>query len=175
MAGAGRTSAKVEGTSTDNLPTAKPSSARMRTWRNTPTTADWLIGGSGQALLNPVAVRVGVDGHVYVLDFGALQVLEFSPTQELIQSYGKGRGAGPGEMQNPTDFAVAPDRSVWVLDPGLGRITVFAPSGDPVNSLHTDVSASRIVMYPDGGFILHTLGESLFAAYTADGVHSKRL
>ncbi|HEX2079276.1 MAG TPA: 6-bladed beta-propeller [Longimicrobium sp.] len=115
-------------------------------------------------------VLEAANGHVYVLDFGDRTIKEFSPDGTFLRSYGKGKGRGPGELLNPTDFQVTTGGEVWVLDPAQGRIQVFDARGEPVRTLRVEVPANRFALYSDGSYVLLGKSEWLLYHFTTTGV-----
>ncbi|MGC8898856.1 MAG: 6-bladed beta-propeller [Bacteroidota bacterium] len=60
----------------------------------------------GKPILEPLRVKVGQDGYIYVVDVYAPGVLKFSQNGNFVQLYGKGKGEAPGEFELPHDFSV---------------------------------------------------------------------
>ena len=50
--------------------------------------------------------------------------------QKVTMAYGFGRGRGPGELINPTDFDITNDGNVWIADEPQSKILIFDSSGD---------------------------------------------
>jgi len=71
------------------------------------------------------------ENHIYVLDYKPEpRLLKINPeTNTIVTEYGKGKGRGPGELLNPTDFDVTSNGSVWVADHPSSRIVMFGPQG----------------------------------------------
>lgn len=83
------------------------------------------------------------DGSAFILDQMAQEVLEFSPTGELVQRFG-GPGSGPGEFTVPGGMGWWAGRdSIWVSDAVLPRLTVFSTKGE----------VGRTIALPAGGAI----------------------
>ncbi|MDR8393814.1 hypothetical protein NC796_21860 [Aliifodinibius sp. S!AR15-10] len=66
-------------------------------------------------------------GHLYVLDYQPVpRIVKIDPgNNAIVREYGNGRGRGPGELLNPTDFAISGNGSVWIADNPTSRISVF--------------------------------------------------
>lgn len=147
--------------------------ARQRIWRPALRQIAFRVGGESYStvLYNPGSLRSDDAGNVFVLDYGDLRVKKFSPHGELLQVYGKGKGQGPGELVNPTDFAIGDDGRLWVCDPTGGTISIFASSGALERVLRLADRPYRLVLKGDGGFIAipQRAGEFLFQSYDADG------
>lgn len=80
-----------------------------------------------------VAIAVGPDGAIHVLDRQVPEVRVFEPDGTFRGTIGR-PGEGPGELRQPdSGLAVLPDGRVLVRDPGNARIQVFAPDGEPLD------------------------------------------
>jgi len=154
-------------------PRALSPGARTRTWvhpvERKPVVFPRRGSGGDAGLLNPIKVRARADGRVLVLDFGDRSVKEYAPDGRFLRKYGRGKGQGPGEMMNPTDFGVGPNGEVWVLDPGQARIQVFAESGEPARTLSVPVPAARFALFADGHYTALGNNDWLFHRFRADG------
>ena len=71
--------------------------------------------------------RLGPKNNIYVADAGVAKVKVYSPSGELVNSFGK-RGRGPGELTSIKGFAVT-DSTVLVWDQNLQRMTIFGLDG----------------------------------------------
>lgn len=127
------------------------------------------LGVGGTSLFEPMNVVVAPDGNIFVLDFGEVQVKEFSPDGRLLRRYGAGRGRGPGELLSITDMAVPGGSSVWALDPSGGRIVVFDRHGRAVRHLPLSIPAMRMEVRPNGSFVLLSLNGYLFVEHDSLG------
>jgi peptidylamidoglycolate lyase len=91
--------------------------------------AEW----KGQSVGRPWAVRVGVDGYVYVIDGGDMptsppdraRVLKLTPTGRVVASFGR-FGNYDGQFVWPHAVAVADDGTIYVGDVSTGmRVQKF--------------------------------------------------
>src|SRR5690606_15267462 len=73
-------------------------------------------------------------GRIYVADAGAHHVAVFSPTDELLMTFGQ-RGAGPGEFNYPTYLALDRGGALYVSDSLNFRVQKLDPSGRPLLSI----------------------------------------
>ena len=87
-------------------------------------------GGTGTdpgSFQGPIGVAV-VGEEVFVSDSGNHRIQRFTAEGEFLVAFGQ-PGAGPGELDRPTDAAVDADGEVYVVDFGNDRVQVFAPGG----------------------------------------------
>ncbi len=71
-------------------------------------------------------------GNVYVADTHEHRILMYSPTGELLRSFGE-YGEEPGQMIYPTDVAFGPDDTLFVSEyGGNDRIQCFDMDGTPL-------------------------------------------
>lgn len=131
------------------LPKPKAHSQDLRSWVAHSEKPVASSDTSGSAMLfQPLQLRLGTDGSVYVLDFGQMRIVRYDGQGRLLRSYGKGRGYGPGEFANPTDFAVSPSGRIWVVDPVSSRLTIFAADGSDFETVRLASPASRLAVHP---------------------------
>lgn len=88
------------------------------------------ITHGGPPFNRPTNLAVAPNGDLYVSDgYGNARVHRFSPSGELIQSWGE-PGTGPGEFHLPHGIWVHPDGRVFVADRENDRIQIFSPEGE---------------------------------------------
>ena len=124
------------------------------------------IGGDEHEplLYGPLQMKLTPEDHVMVVDYGDLLIKEFSHGGELIQTYGAGKGQGPGEFVSITDFFTTADGEVWVVDSSNGKIVVFDRRGAILRTLKTELQPYRLLVDPADGILLMLppLGPRLF-------------
>lgn len=150
-------------------PTPAPSGVSGRVWRQPGQATPLKFPVSGPALLNPLQAMEGPDGSVYVMDYGDLAIKQFSPSGAPVQKFGRGRGQGPGELLNPTDFYVGRAGEVRVLDPAQGRIQVFDARAQPTITIPLEEPALRLAVHGDGRYVALVTQERMFHNFTASG------
>ncbi|MFW5904866.1 MAG: hypothetical protein ACOCUZ_01485, partial [bacterium] len=96
-----------------------------------------------------VALEMGPDGRMYVLERDARELRIFGPKGGHLRTVGR-RGAGPGEFDDPIGMGWHADGELWVVDPGNGRFSVFTADGDFVRS-HPRPLGAYSIPWP-GGF-----------------------
>lgn len=102
-------------------------------------------------LYQPIAIDVVPNGDLYVLDYGDHFVKRYTQDGTLVNRYGHGQGAGPGETRNPTDVAVASGSGgVWINDQQGRKVEFFDAEGDHISAVRTDHGAWRIAALQNG-------------------------
>ena len=66
-------------------------------------------------------VAVGLDGSVYVADFGNNRIQKFSSSGAFLGEWG-GKGSGVGEFDRPSGITVDGNGNVYVADTGNNRV-----------------------------------------------------
>ncbi len=103
-------------------------------WGDTATlvpevTIGTLDGADEYLLGDPVAIAVGADGVIYMLDRQVPVLRAYAPDGTWLRDIGR-EGGGPGEYNGPNGLAVLPDGRILVRDRGNGRVDVFGPDGE---------------------------------------------
>jgi hypothetical protein len=143
---------------------------KERQWRKVAYRREWTLTNTPAApLYGPLTGRAGDDGSFYLLDSGDLAVKKVDAAGKLVQSYGEGKGQGPGEFASLTDFAVAPGGEVWAADASNGRLSVFSPDGRVARTVRLESPPYRLALEPKGFDVLYMLSKPvLFGRYGAD-------
>ncbi|MDF3042675.1 MAG: cell surface protein [Thermomicrobiales bacterium] len=76
----------------------------------------------------PAGVAVDGDGNVWVADYLGSRILSFSPSGDVLTSWGT-RGSRDGQISSPNDVAVDAMGRVFVADDGNNRVQVFTRDG----------------------------------------------
>lgn len=119
-------------------------------------------------VFRPATVRKFRD-RIYVSDFSDFTIYEYDIEGNVTDSLMTGRGEGPGEFINLTDFDVI-DNNLWAVDSQSLRITSFSlESGEVIKSISVDRRPYRITCLQDG-FIVNWFGtELLFSKFDYNG------
>lgn len=76
---------------------------------------------------DPYGVAIGPDGNLYIADFGAGRVREYTPGGQLLAVWGDGAN-GSVSLQNPEAIAVDGSENVFVTEQA-GQVLKFSPAG----------------------------------------------
>lgn len=105
-------------------------------------------------IFNPLSVRTDLRGNIYILDFSIPGIIKISYDGKTITSFGKGKGKGPGELLNPTDFFIDNNQNIWVVDPVLGEVIKFNNKGTLIDIFKISIPAYRIVVFSPIEYLL---------------------
>jgi streptogramin lyase len=83
-----------------------------------------------------VGIATDSTGNVYVPVVPSNEVLEYSPTGELLKTFTGGSGAGA--LKGPTGVSVDPSGNVWVGDAGNERIEELSPADNPIREINSE-------------------------------------
>ena len=97
--------------------------------------------GSGVLDL-PWGLTVAPSGDVYVADWGNDRIARFSPSGDLVGSYGSA-GRGDGELLRPSSVAVDGGGYMYVADWGNERVQVLDPGGAFVMKTRGEATLSK--------------------------------
>ena len=132
---------------------------------------DTLISTESGLLAQPVAMAIGSDGTLFVLDGQAAQVHRISNDGTLLPSLGNA-GSGPGEFQRPRTIRVNAD-TLWVVDGGNGRLQTLTTEGEFLSTLPLPPRAAFYIsrLATEGRILASTLGQDscLTISYAQDG------
>lgn len=119
-------------------------------------------------VFRPAHVRMYGD-KIYVSDFSDFTIYEYDKEGNQTGKIETGRGRGPGEFQNLTDFDLFRD-TLWAVDSQNLMISSFSvKTREYITSFSVDHRPYRITCLEDG-FIVQWLGsEHLFSKFDYDG------
>ncbi|MDV6375082.1 protein kinase domain-containing protein [Deinococcus arenicola] len=122
--------------------------------------------GEGE-LLQPLDIAF-TQGHVYVLDGEAHQVMVYSSAGQFVRRFG-GRGHGLGRFDRPRRLVASADGHVYVLDMGNNEVQRFNAHGEYLSRY-----AFRLDRHSEGLRPLEGLGiDRSGAVYIVDGAARK--
>lgn len=81
--------------------------------------------GSSENFIGSTYIRFGNDDHIYLEDKNQMVIKKFDIEGNLIDSFGKGSGRGPGEFLTFADIVIDQSEKLWVLDDSNNRVTIF--------------------------------------------------
>jgi|SRR5690554_3987419 len=120
-------------------------------------------------IFRPASVKTDFQGNIYVLDISSPKIAVFSRDGSLISEIGKGKGQGPGELINPTDFSFDDNNNLWVVDPGQNRIVIFDIKNNILNHIKMIKPGYRIAVINNYKYIIIPFNNNeLFAVYDND-------
>ena len=100
-----------------------------------------VIGGEGagaESVLNrPQDLKVDSRGHIYVLDWGDVDIKVFAPDGRRLRTVGR-KGQGPGEFDIPAYFVLSADGRIFLLSGRQNQIIVLSDTGTYVSSFRLD-------------------------------------
>lgn len=146
--------------------------AGKRVWKPQPTRRLFTLGGGEKPLFyGPLRLKVDPQGRLFVIDYGDFQIKEISEGGELVRTYGKGKGQGPGEVTTLNDVVVSDGQTVRVADYSNGRVTTFDRQGQLLGTLRLNPQPYRMALFPDQSFAMMQPPGSreLFGLFTRDG------
>src|SRR5438552_16200766 len=115
------------------------------------------IARGGPPFNRPTNLAVAPNGDLYVTDgYGNARVHRFSPTGELLASWGE-PGTGPGQFMLPHGIAVDATGNVLVCDRESDRIQVFTADGRFVREI-TEVQRPTQIVLARGLLYVSELG-----------------
>lgn len=153
----------------ESAPKAQPGGGRV--WKEHTFEKTFTIDKT--AVSDPLTLRVGENGNVYVLDWADFRIKMFSPAGGLVQTYGSGKGTGAGAFLSPTSISVGPGGELWVCDPRQQKITRFDARGE-VRAVLPQSPTDRIATV--GDFVVAMSGpgaDTLFEVYSQSGERLK--
>jgi hypothetical protein len=137
-------------TGLDGGTAVNPTNGDVYVMGNAPTAIGTYDPGSGALVGTPfpvpssgnfvgvTVVQIAADsaGNVYVPVAPQNEVLEYSPSGTLLNTFTGGSGAG--ELKGPTGVAVDSSGNLWVADAGNNRIEELSPAGAPLNTIESE-------------------------------------
>lgn len=83
-------------------------------------------------------IAVDKNDNVYILDHINSKVSKFSEQGKFSNSYGKGKGQGPGEFQNMHNICVDDSGNIYITDATKRTISLFNSSNNFINEYKTE-------------------------------------
>ena len=124
-----------------------------REWREVGLEAVTVIGASEEQMLYQASSIAGtMDGSSYILDYNDMMVKHFDAAGSLVQTYGNGRGEGPGEFANPMPISIDAERNVVVPDAVRRSVIRFGPGGELLETARQDFQLYRMAFTDEGRY-----------------------
>ena len=96
----------------------------------------------------PSFCRFDKEKNIYLIDYSTLLIHKFSAEKHQTvythTVFGNGKGQGPGELINPTDFKIYKGK-IFIVDPQTGCIEVYSTEGDYLKRITVEARADKIV------------------------------
>lgn len=109
------------------LEKAEEQQTRERVWENVSVSKMFELPADEEIMLyDPQYIIQDTNGDMYVVDYGAFQILRFDSEGNYIMSYGSGVGSAPGEFVSISSVQVTSDSLIYVTDPNNTRISSFS-------------------------------------------------
>lgn len=109
------------------LEKAEEQQTRERVWENVSLSRMFELPVEEEIMLyDPQWIILDTNGDMYVVDYGAYQILRFDSAGNYIMSYGSGAGSAPGEFLSISSVEVASDSLIYVTDSSNSRISSFS-------------------------------------------------
>jgi hypothetical protein len=111
-------------------------------------------GKAGKHFYKPKSIRIDGENNIYVLDSGHGRIVKLKLSGEYLSEFGV-VGQGPGEMFEPSHFAILPNLDVVVVDWGNYRIQIFDRNGKFKNSFEVpDINLDDVAVDSHGSIYL---------------------
>ncbi|WP_372906568.1 6-bladed beta-propeller [Rhodohalobacter sp.] len=138
-----------------------------RSYRNHHSSNSIVISDT-TTLFQPAHVRK-FKNKIYVSDFSDYTIYEYDVDGRVTRTIETGKGEGPGEFINLTDFDIINDRLLAVDSQSLRITSISLNTGEVLKSISVDRRPYRITCLKDG-FIVNWLGnEMLFSKFDYEG------
>ena len=135
--------------------------ATVREWREVKVDTVATLGVADENLLyRPISIQGRKDGGSYVTDYGDYMIKRFDTAGQLIGTYGKGQGEGPGEFSNPMPLSIDEAGNVVVPDAYRRSVIRFGPAGGLLETGKLDFQPYRMALTNDGRFYFMLSGFS---------------
>lgn len=119
-------------------------------------------------LFRPSSIRVD-SNYLFISDFGDMKIKKFNMDGDMILTYGKGRGRGPSEFLNITDFDICGDL-LWASDIQNMRVASFqVGNGTLNNTINMEARPIRITCVRDKIVVMQFGGDHLFNIFDTEG------
>ena len=73
-------------------------------------------------IYQPLNIKVVDSENIYLLDYSVQAVKKIYIKNLDVMNIGKGKGKGPGELINITDYFIDNNQNIWIVDGGLNSV-----------------------------------------------------
>jgi hypothetical protein len=131
---------------------AKEQSSKERKWKTLHTDLLFVADSSTIPLYDPRKIKIDAS-HIYVLEWATQNIFKIDSQSGVNTTVGWGKGRGPGEFENITDFDIFKE-TLYVCDPVLGKVDCFdARTGKYLKTFGKSVVLERICVENDSLFL----------------------
>ncbi len=117
-------------------------------------------------IYRPSSVKCDRNGYIYILDYSVPEVIKLAENGEIISKFGKGKGKGPGELINPTDYSIDLSGNVFIADPVNGEVIKYNKKGEVIDLFRPLNSPFRITVFNDSSLaLMSNTSHKLFHIY----------
>lgn len=122
-------------------------------------------------IYQPGNLKVLDSENIYLLDFSVPAVKKINIKNLDVMNIGKGKGKGPGELINPTDYFIDNNQNIWIVDGGLNSVLKFNSKNEFQQSLKSNHLIYRGAISSEGNiFLISSSGKNLFLKYNQDSL-----
>ena len=116
------------------------------------------------------SIKVSAKGDIYVFDIIEQAVIRFSNNGDFLSYISRGKGEGPGEFKNITDFEIDENDNIWFCDGSLNRITQLNLNNEVLNTYTLSYRPHRIAPLQKNMFVANVsrIDQPLFCIYNRD-------
>jgi hypothetical protein len=129
----------------------------------------------GDSVFNP-GLMDGIDSSLYILDLSSMRINKINYMLGRVNnSFGKGKGHGPGELIRPTDMVVADH--VYISDVSKGTIEIYSLSGTYLNTIKLNsCSPYKFIITKNHDIIINNELDLIFPfyKYNSEGAFLKK-
>jgi hypothetical protein len=97
-------------------------------------------------IYRPTFLEFDENGNLYILDYSSMLINRIHLDSGITDTFGEGKGRGPGEFINPTDMYVK-DSKIYVADPVQGKIVAYESQGQNFREYRLQASHPQRIAY----------------------------
>jgi len=98
-------------------------------------------------LYNPIFCEFDKYNNIFTLEYNSMIIYKINPMNSNYIKFGNGKGKGPGEFINPTDFKIN-DTLIYLTDPKNNKVSIYSTFGNFVKDIKTDEKLPERIVVP---------------------------